>query len=237
MKSGITGRINSFQSFAALDGPGVRFAVFMQGCPLRCACCHNPETWETGGGTEYSADEIFAKVLRYREYFGENGGVTVSGGEPLMQPQFVTALFKKCRESGINTCLDTSGCIINGEISELLRFTDYCLLDIKYTDDERYRKYVGCGINAPLEFLALLQKNGIKTTVRQVIIKGVNDDVTDIEELKKIVCKYSCAEKTELLPFKKLCMEKYRAAGIEFKFENIEETTENDIKHLYSLFA
>lgn len=237
MKSGIRGRINSFQSFAALDGPGVRFAVFMQGCPLRCACCHNPETWATDGGTEYTADEVFAKVLRYREYFGADGGITVSGGEPLMQAQFVETLFKKCRENAIHTCLDTSGCIINESVSKLLGVTDYCLLDIKYTDDARYRKHVGCGIKTPLEFLELLQKNGIKTRVRQVIIGGVNDSADDLANLKKIKDKYPVAEEIELLPFKKLCVEKYRAAGINFRFENIPETTENDMKHLYSLLA
>ncbi len=237
MKNGIIGRVNSFQSFATLDGPGVRFAVFMQGCPLRCACCHNPETWGTGGGTEYSADEVFAKVLRCREYFGAEGGITVSGGEPLMQANFVAELFKKCRENGVHTCLDTSGCIINNDVEDLLKFTDYCLLDIKYTDDARYRKYVGCGIKTPLEFLGLLQKNGIKTAVRQVVIRGVNDSADDLANLKKIADKYTVAEKVELLPFKKLCLEKYRAAGVDFRFENIPETTENDIKHLYSLFT
>lgn len=237
MKNGIIGRVNSFQSFATLDGPGVRFAVFMQGCPLRCACCHNPETWGTGGGTEYSADEVFAKVLRCREYFGAEGGITVSGGEPLMQANFVAELFKKCRENGVHTCLDTSGCIINNDVEDLLKFTDYCLLDIKYTDDERYRKYVGCDIKTPLEFLGLLQKNGIKTAVRQVVIRGVNDSADDLANLKKIADKYTVAEKVELLPFKKLCLEKYRAAGVDFRFENIPETTENDIKHLYSLFT
>ena len=237
MKNGIIGRVNSFQSFATLDGPGVRFAVFMQGCPLRCACCHNPETWGTGGGTEYSADEVFAKVLRCREYFGAEGGITVSGGEPLMQANFVAELFKKCRENGVHTCLDTSGCIINNDVEDLLKFTDYCLLDIKYTDDARYRKYVGCGIKTPLEFLGLLQKNGIKTAVRQVVIRGVNDSADDLANLKKIADKYTVAEKVELLPFKKLCLEKYRAAGVDFRFENIPETTENDIKHLYSLLT
>ena len=134
--SEIKGKIHSFQSLGTIDGPGVRFVIFMQGCPLRCGCCHNPDTWAFEGGSHYTAREVMDKAKRYREYFGKDGGITVSGGEPLMQVEFVLELFKLCKIEGINTCLDTSGCLLNSQIIELLKFTDRVLLDVKYTDEE-----------------------------------------------------------------------------------------------------
>jgi pyruvate formate lyase activating enzyme len=137
----ITGKIHSFQSLGTVDGPGIRTVLFMQGCPLRCVCCHNPDTWDFSGGEEFTADEITAKVMRYKSYFGKDGGITVSGGEPLMQAKFVTELFVKMHENGINTCLDTSGCVLNENVKELLSHTDLILLDYKYTNKEDYEKY------------------------------------------------------------------------------------------------
>ena len=119
----------------ALDGPGIRFVVFMQGCPLRCGCCHNPDTWAMDGGKEYTPAELVGRAVRYKEYFGSEGGVTVSGGEPLLQPEFVRELFRLCHEAGINTCLDTSGCIMNDEVRLLLSETDRVLLDVKSGND------------------------------------------------------------------------------------------------------
>ena len=112
------GRIHSFQSLGTVDGPGVRFVVFLQGCNLRCGCCHNPDTWDINSGKEYSSDDVFQKTLRYKDYFSEDGGITISGGEPLLQPEFVADVFEKCREAGINTCLDTSGSLMSGDIEK-----------------------------------------------------------------------------------------------------------------------
>ena len=140
MRELIKGRISSFQTLGTLDGPGVRFVAFLQGCPLRCVCCHNPETWDKNGGTQYTAKEVVERAERYKEYFGKEGGITLSGGEPLLQIEFVTEVFRLAHEKGINTCLDTSGCIINEKTEELLDYTDYCLLDIKYTTDREYRQ-------------------------------------------------------------------------------------------------
>ena len=131
----IKGRVHSFQSLGTLDGPGVRFVVFMQGCPLRCRCCHNPDTWECEGGEEYTPSEIIEKVTRYREYFGEKGGITLSGGEPLLQASFAECLFSLSKSAGINTCLDTSGIILTDEVKRLLAVTDRVLLEIKYTNE------------------------------------------------------------------------------------------------------
>lgn len=211
------GRVSSLQSLGTLDGPGIRFVVFMQGCPLRCACCHNPETHDLNGGEEYTADEIVEKVVKYKEYFGETGGITLSGGEPLLQPEFAADIFKKCKQNGINTCLDTSGCILNDKVKELLKYTDYCMLDIKYATEEYYQKYVGCSIDTPLEFLDYLNEQGITTRIRQVIVPTVNDTDDDIDALYSII-KGKKIDKVELLPFKKICQTKYDAMGKEFPF-------------------
>ncbi len=227
-----TGRISSFQTLGTLDGPGVRFVVFMQGCPLRCACCHNPETWDISGGKEYTAQEVVSRAERCKEYFGENGGVTLSGGEPLMQAEFASELFYLCRKRGIGTCLDTSGCISNGRTERLLELTDYCLLDIKYTDDAQYRKYAGCGISAPLEFLGMLEKKHIPTRIRQVIIGGLNDGEDNLKRLAEIAGRYSCVERAELLAFRKLCTSKYKKLGIEFPLENTAETPQKTLDKL-----
>ena len=145
------GRINSIQSLGTVDGPGVRYVVFLQGCNLRCCCCHNPETWERKG-KEISAQEIVNKLLRFKEYFNNKGGITLSGGEPLLQPLFAKEIFSLCHQNNINTCLDTSGSIINNDVLELLDVTDFCLLDIKYHTEELYRKNVGCSLSSVLSF-------------------------------------------------------------------------------------
>ncbi len=228
------GLVNSIQSLGTLDGPGVRFVVFTQGCNLRCGCCHNPDTWADIGGTEYSPDEIVAKAMRYREYFGDEGGITISGGEPLLQANFVREVFELCRKNGINTCLDTSGSIINDKVLNLLEFTDRALLDIKYPTDEMYHKYVGCSINVPLEFLSILNKKGIAVTIRQVIIPTLNDNFESIDFINKLIAMYPCIDKVELLPFKKMCSVKYQNLGIPFRFESFNEPTVECIKKLQS---
>jgi len=214
------GRVSSLQSLGTLDGPGIRYVVFMQGCPLRCACCHNPETHDLNGGEEYTADQIVEKVSKYTEYFGEKGGITLSGGEPLIQAEFATEIFKKCKRKGINTCLDTSGCILNDKIKELLKYTDYCMLDIKYTDEERYQKYVGSSIETPLKFLDYLNEQGIPIRIRQVIVPTINDTQDDLEALYKLI-NGKKIDKVELLPFKKICQTKYDSMGKEFPFASI----------------
>lgn len=233
-RTDLIGKVNSIQTLGTLDGPGVRFVVFMQGCNLRCGCCHNPETWETAGGTEYSVTELADKVERYREYFKDNGGITLTGGEPLLQAEFVTELFKECHKRGINTCLDTSGSILNDAVKEALSHTDRVLLDIKYTSDEDYKRYVGCSIDKPLKFLDYLDKQKIPTTVRQVIIPTLNDSKENILRLKSIVSNHACIDKVELLPFKKLCQTKYNNLKLEFKFADLPTPTKTDMEKLQS---
>ncbi len=229
------GLINSIQSLGALDGPGIRFVVFMQGCNLRCGCCHNPDTWDMKGGTEYSPEEIVSKAIRYKEYFADEGGITVSGGEPLLQAEFVSELFRLCSFEGINTCLDTSGNILNEDIKELLDYTDRVLLDIKYSNNEDYLKYAGCGLDNVLEFLDYLNKKNIPVTLRQVIIPTLNDNRENILFIKQLAEKYHCIDKTELLPFKKICKVKYDKLKIPFAFESIPEPDASLMEQLNSL--
>lgn len=228
----VTGRIHSFQSLGTADGPGVRAVVFMQGCPLRCACCHNPDTWDFNGGTEVTPDEIFRKVKRLKNYFGEDGGVTISGGEPLMQPEFIKELFTLCKTDGITTAIDTSGCVLNDKIKEVLNLTDTVLLDYKYVTDELYKSKVGTEKSKVDEFLSYLNSQNIDTWLRQVIIKDLNNNENSVRVLKELKQKYPCIKKTELLPFKKLCIEKYEKLGIPFPLCDTPETSKAEIEEL-----
>jgi len=228
----VIGKINSFQSLGTLDGPGVRYVVFMQGCPLRCGCCHNPETWEVNAGKEYSVEQILEKIVRFKEYFGKDGGITVSGGEPLLQAKFVSQLFKECKNNGVNTCLDTSGCILNNDVKELLNNTDVILLDIKYTNNDLYKKHVGCELNKVLEFLDYVNTKNIPVIIRQVVIPTLNDNEQNIYNLRSIANQFNCIKKIELLPFKKICQVKYDNLDIDFPFKNISLPTKEQMENL-----
>lgn len=221
-------QVHSIQSMGTLDGPGVRFVLFMQGCNLRCKCCHNPDTWSMHGGTLYTPQDIMKRVVRFIEYFGHNGGVTLSGGEPLLQARAAYELFCLCHNEGINTCLDTSGSVINDDVKLLLSATDRVLLDIKYTDDILYRENVGCSMNDVMNFLELLNIMNIPTTLRQVIITGINDNDDNIKKLRSIAESNKCVDKIELLPFRKICQTKYDSMNIVFPFGHISEP-EKDI--------
>ncbi len=231
----VKGRVNSFQSLGAVDGPGVRFVVFFKGCPLSCLCCHNPEIKAFEGGEEFTAEEILEKAVRYKEYFGEKGGITLSGGEPISQPEFAAQIFKLCKEIGIHTCLDTSGYTLNSDIKELLRYTDLVLLDIKYTNEADYRKNAGAEFSEVLRFLEYLSEQNIPTWIRQVIIPTLNDSEENILKLREIVKKYPNIEKTELLPFKKLCQTKYDDLKIDFPLKDIPEPKREEMEKLKNL--
>lgn len=231
----MNGIIHSIQSLGTVDGPGVRFVAFLKGCNLRCSCCHNPDTWEKSGGELYTPSELVDKAKRFKEYFGEKGGITLSGGEPLLQAEFAREVFSLCHKEGINTCLDTSGSILNDDVKALLKETDRVLLDIKYTTEELYKAYVNGSLSATLEFLSCLNEQKIPTTLRQVIITGINDNEENILALKKIRDAHSCVDKVELLPFRKICQSKYDNMGIKFPFEHISEPSFETMQKLNNL--
>ena len=219
------GRIHSFQSLGTVDGPGVRAVVFMQGCPLRCACCHNPDTWDMTGGTLIDSRELFNKIYRLRSYFGAEGGLTASGGEPLMQAEFLTELFSLCKGAGIGTALDTSGCVYNEKVERLLELCDIVLLDYKYVEPDKYESYVGMKKERVESFMNELERLGKRVWIRQVIIPSLNDSETCMEALADFCNAYSCIEKVELLPFRKLCIEKYKDMELEFPLKDTPEAS------------
>ena len=229
------GYIHSLQSLGTVDGPGVRFVAFLQGCPLRCGCCHNPDTWALNVGQVFTPTQLVEKALRYKDYFGDKGGVTLSGGEPLLQPTFCKQVFELCHQKGINTCLDTSGYVLNDQVKDLLAVTDRILLDIKYTQNADYPKYVGCDMKKVIDFLAYANSKNIPVTVRQVIIPTLNDNEQNIRRLNQIVKAHPCVDKVELLPFKKICAVKYNQLGIPFPFNDLPTPTDQTIKTLSSL--
>lgn len=222
------GRIHSIQSLGTVDGPGIRFVVFLKGCNLRCACCHNPDTFQ-GEFQELCAEDLVKKALNYREYFKDEGGITLSGGEPLLQAEFCEAVFKLSKEKGINTCLDTSGSILDDKVKALLKVTDRVLLDIKYTNNEDYLKYAGCTLDSVLKFLDFLNENNIKTTLRQVVIPTKNTFEENFLKLKEIKNAHPCVDKVELLPFKKICQTKYDNLNMVFPFKDLPEPTKEEM--------
>lgn len=229
---GINGKIHSFQSLGAVDGPGVRFVVFMQGCPYSCPYCHNPDTRPFSGGEEYTVEQLVQKALRYKTYFGKKGGVTVSGGEPLAQAEFVAQLFKALHEAGINTALDTAGYKLTPAVKEVLRHTDTVLCDIKFPTDELYKKHISTSIDTVLDFLQECNKVQADVVIRHVVVPGITDSTENIAQVAKLAQEAHRLKKIELLPFKKLCAEKYRQLGLEFVYGDIPECTQEKIREL-----
>ncbi len=229
----VKGNIDSFESMGLVDGPGVRFVVFMQGCPLRCAYCHNPETWADEKKIEMTAEELVKKVLKYKPYFGDDGGVTFSGGEPLRQPKFLLEALKECKKYGINTCLDTSGA--GDEYDEILDYVDLVILDVKAIDAEKYKALTGQNIERYNRFLATCQKKKKRLWLRQVIVPGHNDTEADILRLKEYIKNIENVERVELLPYHSMAKEKYKKLGIKYRLENVLDMDKEKCKKLEKL--
>ena len=229
------GRVHSFESFGTLDGPGIRFVVFFQGCPLRCKCCHNPDTWEMNSGKEYSASELVCSALRYREYFGKDGGVTASGGEPLMQSDFLYSFFDMCHKEKINTCLDTSGVTFNEspstieKFNELMEVTDLVLLDIKHIKTDNHRALTGHPNENILKFARYLDKLNKPIWIRHVLVPGINTDKESLTELRKFINTLSNVKNIEILPYHTYGVDKYKNLGLEYKLKGVEPPTEEQV--------
>ncbi|OPZ93448.1 MAG: Pyruvate formate-lyase 1-activating enzyme [Firmicutes bacterium ADurb.Bin419] len=229
------GRIHSFESFGTVDGPGIRFVVFMQGCPFRCLYCHNPDTWSTDSGSLYSAIEVFDKIRRYIPYFkNSGGGVTVSGGEPLLQAEFITELFKLCKEEGIHTAIDTNGFVDSDSavVNELLDFTDLVLLDIKHIDDQKHKTLTGCSNRDVLKFAKHLDNRKTPVWLRYVVVPGLTDYQPDVKKLNKFITELSNIENIELLPFHKIGEYKWKELDIEYKLFDTPPADDSDIKRV-----
>ena len=202
------GKVNSIETMGLVDGPGIRFVIFMQGCPLRCKYCHNPETWQINGkADEYTPESLIKKILNYKPYFKHNGGVTFSGGEPLMQKEFLLECLKLCKKENINTCLDTAGSILN--CKEILKYTDLVIFDIKGTNKQNYKEMTKFDIDNSIEFLKLCQEMDKRLWIRAVIVPGINDTKEYINELIRFIKPLKNVEKVELLPYHTLGVHKY----------------------------
>ena len=231
-------KVHSFESFGTVDGPGIRYVIFLQGCHLRCKYCHNRDTWDIKGGSYKSLDEIFDQIKRYKPYFkSSNGGVTVTGGEPLLQVKFLIELVKNLKKAGIHTCIDTSGMVnLTEDVRKLLKLTDLVLLDIKHINSEKCKELTGHDNKKELEFARYLSQNDIPMWIRQVIVPGITDDEKDIITLKEFVKKLKTVEKVEFLPYHTVGKYKWKELGEKYEIEDIRNATQEDIKRVKSIF-
>ena len=224
-------KVHSIESFGTVDGPGIRFVLFLQGCHLKCKYCHNRDTWNMNGGSYISLDSIFEKIMRYKNYIYPNGGVTVTGGEPLLQPKFLIELFKKLKKEKIHTCIDTSGMVnLTDDIKTLLSLTDLVLLDIKHIDPIKCKELVGFSNELEIKFANYLSDNNIPMWIRQVLIPSLTDDKHDLLKLKNFIHSLKSVEKVEILPYHNLGEFKWHELGLKYDLENIPPATDEDVK-------
>jgi pyruvate formate lyase activating enzyme len=231
----IKGKIKQIETMGLVDGPGVRVVVFMQGCSLRCLFCHNPEMWNFDGGNSYSPEELLRIILKYKSYFGDEGGVTFSGGEPLMQPEFLLEILKLCKRENINTCLDTAGVGNEKLIDEILSYTDLVIFDIKALTDEKYKEMTGGSINTSIKFLRKCEKLNKSLWIRSVIVPGMNDTGYYIKALADFIKPLRNIEKVELLPYHTMGISKYKDLNIDYPLRDIKAMNIDKCKELEQL--
>lgn len=231
-------RIHSLESFGTVDGPGVRFVVFMQGCPLRCMYCHNPDTWQMNGVVQYemTSEELLAEVVKYRSYI-RKGGVTLTGGEPMMQAEFVAEFFEKCHVEGLHTCLDTSGVIFNEASQRALLRSDLVMLDIKSLDDDMCKTLTGKSNENALRTMTFLQENNIPTWIRHVVVPGYTDDDEKLRELSQWVKRYDVIRNVEILPYHTLGVHKYKELGLSYPLEGVVALAAERAKEIRRMFS
>ncbi|WP_018658781.1 pyruvate formate-lyase-activating protein [Allofustis seminis] len=229
------GYVHSIESFGSVDGPGIRFVTFMQGCRLRCAFCHNPDTWNIGGGTPYTPQEMLDMALEYEPYWGDNGGITVSGGEPLLQIDFLIEYFKLAKQHGIHTTIDSCGAPFTREepfyskYEELMKYTDLVLMDIKHINDKFHRYYTGASNQSILEMAKDLSDRGKSMWIRHVLVPEYSDFDEDLEALSQFIKNLDHVDNIEVLPYHTLGVYKYKELGIPYRLEGIEPPTQERI--------
>lgn len=231
----ITGKVHSIESFGAVDGPGVRFVIFLQGCRMRCRYCHNPETWSMDGGEEYTADEMLKKALRYKTYWRKKGGITISGGEALLQIEFVTELFEKAKKLGIHTALDTSGNPFTREpeffekFNRLMAVTDLFILDIKHVDDEAHKQLTGHSNQNIKDMASYLSESGKDMWIRHVLVPGLTSDEEALSRLSDYVKTLKTVKRFEVLPYHTLGVFKWEQLGIKYSLEDVRPPSKEEI--------
>lgn len=228
----IKGKIHSLESFGAADGPGVRFVVFLKGCDMRCKYCHNPDSWASKGGEEWTAEDLIAKIMKYQSYWGKDGGLTVSGGEPLLQIDFLTELFKLAKKEGVHTTIDTSGNPFTREepffskFNELMKYTDLLLLDIKEINPERHRELTKQDNANILDMAKYLAETGKPVWIRHVLVPEHSDFDEDLDKLGEFIATLGNVERVEVLPYHTLGLFKWENLGIKYQLEGIEPPTD-----------
>lgn len=233
----VTGRIHSIETCGTVDGPGIRYVVFMQGCPLRCAYCHNPDTWDGKSGKAVTVNEIVEDIRRYMPYMKlSKGGVTVTGGEPLLQIEFVTELFKELKKIGIHTAIDTSGYIDIEEVEEIIKYTDLFLLDIKHVDDIEHKKLTGVTNQKTLKLAKYLSDRGIPIWIRHVIVPGITDNIKEVKALAEFISTLKSVEKVEILPYHKMGEYKYEVLNIPYRLKGIKTPDKDTIEKIKNVF-
>ncbi|KPI52829.1 pyruvate formate lyase-activating enzyme 1 [Clostridioides difficile] len=227
----IKGKIHSIETFGTVDGPGIRYILFFQGCPLRCKYCHNRDTWDTKSGKEYTVDEIITDALKYTSFMKfSGGGITASGGESTLQPEFLSELFKKAKENDIHTCLDTSGFVDIKTIDPILDNTDLVLLDLKHMVEEKSIDLTGVGMDKALKLARHLDSRNISVWIRHVLVPGITDDTDNLEKLGQFVATLKNVERFELLPYHSMGIHKWENLGIDYELKDVPDASKEDIK-------
>lgn len=220
----ITGYVHSLESLGTVDGPGIRFVVFMQGCPLRCQFCHNPDSWEVNKGLEYTPEQLSEEIIRYKSYMDfSGGGVTFTGGEPLLQAEFILEVAKLLKKQDVSIAIDTSGFVWNDKVKEVLDYTNVALLDIKNFDPMVYKNVTGVSLSPTLKFLDQLKEKNITTWVRYVLVPGLTDNLDNMKLLSAHLDNYPNVAKIELLPFHKMGEYKWQEMGLDYKLADTKE--------------
>ena len=230
-------KVHSVESFGTVDGPGVRFVLFLQGCHLQCKYCHNRDTWDINSGNYMSLDNIFDKIIRCKNYITPRGGVTITGGEPLLQAKFIAELFEKLKKEGIHTCIDTSGMVaLTEDVKRALSLTDLVLLDVKHIDDKKCKDLVGFSNKLELDFARYLSDNNIPIWIRQVLIPGITDSEADLIKLKEFVGSLKTVQKVEFLPYHNLGEFKWKKLGFNYELQGIRPATDEDVDRVKEIF-
>ncbi|MCP3127494.1 MULTISPECIES: pyruvate formate lyase 1-activating protein [unclassified Shewanella] len=236
----VTGRIHSVESFGTVDGPGIRFIAFMQGCLMRCQYCHNRDTWDLDGGKEVQVEELMSQIISYRPFLdASNGGVTASGGEAILQAEFVAELFKACKKEGIHTCLDTNGFVrkYTPIIDELLDHTDLVLLDIKQMNDDKHIELTKVSNHRTLQFAQYLAERNQATWIRYVVVGGFTDDEASALQLAEFIKPMKNVEKVELLPYHELGKHKWEAMGETYQLDGVSPPSRETMEKIKTVFA